>query len=130
MRIEIKKSKSNQFYFNIVARNHEIIATSEMYIRKESALKTANLIANESYSGIIDYTINSEGYQTDFKEDDIIVLPKSRYEKLVKVNIFLGSLEANGVYNWVRYGDAHDDFEESTGADYWSFDIDEYLKEK
>lgn len=130
MKFEIKKSKDGQFYFNLLARNNKVIATSEMYIRKENALEIANLIASESHSGIIDYTINSEGYQTDSKEDDSIVLPKSRYEKLMKANIFLGSLEKNGVYNWFRYGDAHDDFEESTGTDYWSFDIDEYLKEK
>ena len=35
---------------------------------------------------------------------------------------------ALGVDNWVGYGDAHDDFEAITGADYWDFDIDDYLK--
>lgn len=129
MRFEIKKSKNNQFYFNLVARNHEIVATSEMYTRKENALKTANLIINESYSGIIDYTVDIDGSHTEIKKDDNIVLSKNEYEELMKASIFLDSLEAHGVDNWVGYGDAYDDFEAVTGVDYWDFDIDEYLKE-
>lgn len=129
MRFEIKKSKNDQFYFNIVARNHEVIATSEMYTRKENALKTANLIINESYSGIIDYTVDVDGSHTEVKKDDNIILSKNEYEELMKASIFLDSLEAHGVDNWVGYGDAHDDFEAITGADYWDFDIDDYMKE-
>lgn len=129
MRFEIKKSKNDQFYFNIVARNHEVIATSEMYTRKENDLKTANLIINESYSGIIDYTVDINGSHTEIKEEDDVVLSKNEYEELMKSSIFLDSLEAHGVDNWVGYGDAHEDFEEVTGADYWDFDIDEYMKE-
>ena len=128
MRFEIKKSKDGQFYFNLLARNHEAVATSEMYTRKENALKTARLIAEETYQGIIDYTINEDGEVVEFEERDNISLSKSEYEELMKASIFLDSLEAHGVDNWVGYGDAHDDFEAITGADYWDFDIDDYLK--
>ena len=38
----IQKSKDGQFYFNLVATNSEIVATSEMYRTKQSC-----------YSGII-----------------------------------------------------------------------------
>jgi len=30
-KFEIKKSKDGQYYFNLIAPNNEIIATSEMY---------------------------------------------------------------------------------------------------
>ena len=128
MRFEIKKSKNNQFYFNVVARNHEVIATSEMYTRKENALKTARLIAEETYQGIVDYTVNDDGEVVEFEEQDNILLSKSEYEELMKASIFLDSLEAHGVDNWAGYGDAYDDFEAVTRVDYWDFDIDDYLK--
>ncbi|MDJ0592918.1 MAG: YegP family protein [Pleurocapsa sp. MO_226.B13] len=38
-KFEIKKSKDNQFYFNLKAGNGEIILTSEMYKAKASAEK-------------------------------------------------------------------------------------------
>lgn len=128
MKFEIKKSKDGQFYFNLLARNNKVVATSEMYTRKENALKTARLIAEETYQGIVDYTVNEDGEMVDFEEQDNISLSKSEYEELMKASIFLDSLEAHGVDNLVVYGDAHDDFEAITGADYWDFDIDDYLK--
>ena len=128
MKFEIKKSKNSQFYFNLLARNNKVVATSEMYTRKENALKTARLIAEETYKGIIDYTINEDGEVVEFEEQDNILLSKSEYEELMKASIFLDSLEAHGVDNWVGYGDAYEDFEVVTGVDYWDFDIDDYLK--
>ena len=38
-KFEIKKRKDGQFYFNLKAGNGEIIATSEAYKQKASALK-------------------------------------------------------------------------------------------
>lgn len=128
MKFEIKKSKNGQFYFNLLARNNKVVATSEMYTRKENALKTARLIAEETYQSIVDYTINEDGKVVEFEGQDDISLSKSEYEELMKASIFLDSLEAHGVDNWVGYGDAHDDFEAITGVDYWDFDIDDYLK--
>ena len=75
MRFEIKKSKDEQFYFNLLARNNKIVATSEMYTRKENALKTARLIAEETYQGIIDYTVNEDGEMVEFEERDNITFP-------------------------------------------------------
>lgn len=37
-KFELKKSKDDQFYFNLKASNGEIILTSERYKRKQSAL--------------------------------------------------------------------------------------------
>ena len=128
MKFEIKKSKDGQFYFNLLARNNKIVATSEMYTRKENALKTARLIAEETYQGIVDYTVNEDGEKVEFEGQDNISLSKSEYEELMKASIFLDSLEAHGVDNWVGYGDAYEDFETVTGVDYWDFDIDDYLK--
>ena len=130
MKFEIKKSKDGQFYFNLLARNNKIVATSEMYTRKENALKTARLIAEETYQGIIDYTVNEDGEMVEFEEQDNISLSKSEYEELMKASIFLDSLEAHGVDNWAGYGDAYDEFEAVTGVDYWDFDIDDYMKEE
>ena len=56
MKFEILKAKDGQFYFNLIARNHEIVATSEMYTRKENALKTAKLIAGQEDFKILDMT--------------------------------------------------------------------------
>ena len=128
MKFEIKKSKDGQFYFNLLARNNKVVATSEMYTRKENALKTARLIAEETYQGIVDYTVNDDGEVVEFEEQDNVLLSKSEYEELMKASIFLDSLEAHGVDNWVGYGDAYEDFEVVTGVDYWDFDIDDYLK--
>ena len=38
-KFEIKKSKDNQFYFNLKAGNGQVILTSEMYKAKASADK-------------------------------------------------------------------------------------------
>lgn len=59
MRFEVKKSENGQFYFNLLARNHEIIATSELYTQKHNALKTARLIAREQVFEIRDLTKDS-----------------------------------------------------------------------
>ncbi len=40
MKFEIKKSSTGQFRFNLVASNGQIVATSESYARKQSALDT------------------------------------------------------------------------------------------
>lgn len=37
-KFEIKRAKDGQFYFNLKAGNGEVIATSEMYKQKASAL--------------------------------------------------------------------------------------------
>ena len=37
-RFEIKKSRDGQYFFNLVAPNNEIIATSEMYMTKMSCV--------------------------------------------------------------------------------------------
>ena len=44
MRFVIKKSSNGQFRFNIVASNGQVLATSEMYTRKQSALDTVKSI--------------------------------------------------------------------------------------
>ena len=40
MKFEIKKSSTGQFRFNLVASNGQVVATSETYARKQSALDT------------------------------------------------------------------------------------------
>jgi uncharacterized protein len=44
MRFVVKKSSNGQFRFNLVASNGQIIASSETYTRKESALDTIKSI--------------------------------------------------------------------------------------
>lgn len=34
---DLKKAKNGQFYFNLVAANGEVVATSEMYTQKSGA---------------------------------------------------------------------------------------------
>jgi uncharacterized protein YegP (UPF0339 family) len=40
MKFELKKSSNGQIRFNLVASNGQIVATSETYERKQSALDT------------------------------------------------------------------------------------------
>lgn len=48
MKIKIKESKDNQFYFVIIASNGETLATSEMYTTKQSCKETAFSIKNSA----------------------------------------------------------------------------------
>ena len=36
-KFELKKSKNDQYYFNLTAANGQVIATSEMYTTKDAA---------------------------------------------------------------------------------------------
>ena len=36
-KFELKKSKNGQFFFNLTAKNGQVIATSEMYTTKDAA---------------------------------------------------------------------------------------------
>ncbi|PTY00734.1 DUF1508 domain-containing protein [Verrucomicrobia bacterium LW23] len=49
MKIAIKKGKNGQFYFNVVAANHKVLATSEMYINKGDAKSAAEAIKKASF---------------------------------------------------------------------------------
>lgn len=46
MYFEITKSANDQYYFVIKANNHEVVATSETYVTKQSAKKTIDSIKN------------------------------------------------------------------------------------
>ena len=89
MKFEIKKSKNGQFYFNLLARNNKVVATSEMYTRKENALKTARLIAEETYSGIIDYTVDEDGVESKIKDEDnaekVYVIMNDSYGEVIGI---------------------------------------------
>ncbi len=55
MKFEIKKSSSGQFRFNLVASNGQVVATSESYARKQSALDTiASIRKNASDADVND----------------------------------------------------------------------------
>ncbi|WP_277673682.1 YegP family protein [Piscibacillus halophilus] len=56
MYFEITKSANDQYYFVIKANNHEVVATSETYVTKQSAKKTIDSIKNgiNSNSKVID----------------------------------------------------------------------------
>lgn len=54
MKFELFKGRDGQFYFNIVANNNEVVASSEGYTQKKSAIKTITSIVQsiaQSYSG-------------------------------------------------------------------------------
>ena len=54
MRFVIKKTSNGQFRFNLVASNGQIVATSETYARKDSALDTIKSIQGGAGSARID----------------------------------------------------------------------------
>lgn len=43
-KFELKTAKDGQFYFNLTAKNGQVIATSEMYKSKEAALNGINAV--------------------------------------------------------------------------------------
>jgi hypothetical protein len=43
-KFEIKKSNDGQYYFNLIAPNNEIIATSEMYTTKQNCENGINAV--------------------------------------------------------------------------------------
>ncbi|MFM6993728.1 MAG: YegP family protein [Sediminibacterium sp.] len=59
-RFEIRKSRTNKYYFVLIARNGEIICTSEMYEAKDSCIKGIKAIKRYSlFAGIKDTTLVS-----------------------------------------------------------------------
>ena len=53
MKFVIKKAKNGQFMFNLVASNGQIVATSEQYTAKASALKTIESIQKSAGTAAI-----------------------------------------------------------------------------
>jgi uncharacterized protein YegP (UPF0339 family) len=54
VRFVIKKTSNGQFRFNLVASNGQVVATSESYTRKESALDTIKSIQTNVGSARVD----------------------------------------------------------------------------
>lgn len=54
----IRKSSNTQFYFVIKADNHEVVATSETYYFKDSAIRTIKSIKKgiSTDSNVVDMT--------------------------------------------------------------------------
>ncbi|MCA1671850.1 MAG: YegP family protein [Actinobacteria bacterium] len=48
MRFIVRKASNAQYYFNIVAGNNEVVATSETYHQKASALSTIQSIKSSA----------------------------------------------------------------------------------
>lgn len=59
MKFVVKKAKNGQFMFNLVAANGQIVATSEQYTAKASALKTIESIQKSAgKASVVDETAN------------------------------------------------------------------------
>jgi uncharacterized protein YegP (UPF0339 family) len=57
MKFVIKKTSNDQFRFNVVASNGQVVATSETYTRKRSALDTiASMQQKLSAATVVDQT--------------------------------------------------------------------------
>ena len=54
MRFVVKKASNGQFRFNLVASNGQVVATSESYQRKSSALNTIASIQKNAPGATID----------------------------------------------------------------------------
>jgi uncharacterized protein YegP (UPF0339 family) len=57
MKYQIKKSKDNQFFFVLIARNGEIVATSETYQTQQGALKGIRAVKRSLFAPVIRYSI-------------------------------------------------------------------------
>jgi uncharacterized protein YegP (UPF0339 family) len=54
MKFVVKKTSNGQFRFNLVASNGQVVATSESYTRKASALETIESIKRNAGSASLD----------------------------------------------------------------------------
>jgi len=54
MKFVMKKTSNNQYRFNLVASNGQVVATSETYTRKASALDTIESMRKNVASATID----------------------------------------------------------------------------
>jgi uncharacterized protein YegP (UPF0339 family) len=54
MKFLVKKTSNGQFRFNIVATNGQVVATSETYARKQSALDTIESIRGKAAAATVD----------------------------------------------------------------------------
>jgi uncharacterized protein YegP (UPF0339 family) len=54
MKFVVKKTSNGQFRFNLVASNGQIVATSETYTRKTSALETIASIQKSAGAATVD----------------------------------------------------------------------------
>jgi len=54
MKFLVKKTSNGQFRFNIVATNGQVVATSETYARKQSALDTIESIRGKAAAAAVD----------------------------------------------------------------------------
>ena len=71
MRFEILRSADNQSYFNIVSDNNQVVATSEMYTQKKSAVQTITSI-------IRFFTIELDEYSLDRMEVNELIVDKTK----------------------------------------------------
>ena len=71
MRFEILKSADNQFYFNIVSDNNQVVATSEMYTQKKSSVQTITSI-------IQFFTIELDEYSLNKMEVEDLIVDKTK----------------------------------------------------
>lgn len=56
MKFQIKKTSNNQFRFNIIATNGQVLATSETYTRKQSAQDTIESIRKSAGGATVEDT--------------------------------------------------------------------------
>ena len=54
VKFHLKKASNGQFRFNLVASNGQIVATSETYTRKQSALDTIASIQNNAAGATVE----------------------------------------------------------------------------
>lgn len=59
MKFVVKKTSNGQFRFNLVASNGQVVATSETYTRKASALETIASIQKHAAAASIDDDVTS-----------------------------------------------------------------------
>ena len=54
MKFQVTKTSSGQFRFNLVASNGQVVATSESYTRKQSALDTIESIRKNAAGAAVE----------------------------------------------------------------------------
>lgn len=47
MRIEVTKNPDKQYYWKLVSDNNRVLAHSESYVKRSSAIKTATMVAEQ-----------------------------------------------------------------------------------
>lgn len=109
---EVKKGKSGQYHFNLVAPNHEVILTSEHYPEKANCLKGLKSVQVHSQD-----IVNFEK-RTSKKNEPYFILKARNHEPIGTSEMYSSEqMRDHGIEVVMKYGSATDVQDETSTSD-------------